>query len=139
MPIETSWIVENRLLEIKMIGHVTIQEYLQLNQEAIWILDELTHPLNALVDSTEMIDQPKLREMQRAKAHTHPMAGWLVEYGLQNDLLILMSNIMGRLTGIKYRQFATRQQALEFLCSVVPELENLLKDLPLSNDEPHRL
>lgn len=121
MPVETTWILEGLVIGIKSIGHVTFEEYLQVDQELLAYLDNSRVQLHGLIDSTEMLSQPTLKQLQQGKAQFHHNVGWLVEYGMQNSLLITVSNIMVRLTGIKYRQFKTKGEAVQFLCSMVPQ------------------
>ncbi len=129
MPIEISWLVEGRIVYVKLDGKLTFEKIHAISKAIVTHLDAGQPPyVHVLIDNQDMTSHPqtlnKLREATRFLKH--PNLGWFIIFGSDNPLLRFFSSVITQLAGVRWRVLGTRTEALSFLQEVdqtLPDFE----------------
>lgn len=90
MPVNNSWIIENKVMLLKMYGDVKVEELHEGAKNSLNVLNQSTHKLHQLIDMSETNSLPsniaQLGEVSRP-VNEHPLMGWVIMYGIKNKLI----------------------------------------------------
>ncbi|GAB5491161.1 MAG: hypothetical protein Phog2KO_13760 [Phototrophicaceae bacterium] len=144
MTIKVKWLVENRILLAEFSEEIDSEQIIDYLDKSMAMRDtaneanaaaETTGRNSALVHTItdgngvtkQSVNLKTIREIM--KSLRQQRIGWSI-YVSENQLDRFVSSMAHQFGGIRYRAFATMDEALEFLRSTQPELEEIL-DKPL--------
>ena len=129
MPQQTSWIIENHLVQMKYTGDISVEDLVEGSTQLKANLESSDAPLvHVLVDVLEMTSFPKrVQEITPIvrEAMSHPRYGWLVLVGFKNPFVSSLAFLVSQIFRSRYRAFKTYDEAMHFLEQVDPELMHL--------------
>lgn len=127
MAYEISWLIDKRLLQLKLFGSETVSEA----REIIIQLAKITHtgepPIHFLIDMLDV--QPNgfplsaLPSLARIELRN---IGWTA-FVARNKVVQMIASVAIRLTGRPFKFFQSHEQALQFLLSSDPTLTKIGK------------
>lgn len=120
MPVEISWLLEGRVINVKYSGDVTLEDKRDGAELEYEYLEAGTAPLvHVLLDITDQTSAPtNIKAIQDAldKALSHPAKGWTIAFGKEEfKMENFVNSVVTQPYSVRYRTFATRAEALEFL------------------------
>lgn len=115
MPVENSWLVEERILLTRMIGVVTVEEMVASAERGTALIASGIAPVYSLVDMTELGSFPmKLGELNNVfKQPSDEKLGWIIVYGIPNRLVSFLASTFTQLIGKQFRVVDTQEAALK--------------------------
>lgn len=128
MPIESYWLLPEKILHVAIIGDISIDEVARASQDAVTIFDVSSiAPIHIIVDDSRGGDPPKsIRRLINAIAVVrHTNMGWMVLYGGENKLAKYILQILANITNLRYRRCQTRREAVAFLITVDDSLTDV--------------
>ncbi len=133
MPIEMSWYVQDRVILLKFIGDITVEDMQEISANYIDMVDtaEGDWLIHALHDADQMESLPRAIKdtVNNARdAFKHPRSGWTVAYNIRKPVLKLFGNMATGMLRVRYRIFNTRAEALAFLQETDQTLPELVTD-----------
>lgn len=141
MPIETTWLVEGRIINARLSGEVTPDDIRQSAAQVVQMIDssdaELVH---ALHDATDVQSLPlrmiELRQAVKA-AYNHPNLGWTVAFQVDSAVMRFLGNMTSSIFSIRYKIVDTREDALAWLQEMDATLPEL-SPATLTDPQPNR-
>ncbi len=129
MPSEVSWLVEKRILYIRMYGFMTGQEIAAQNKIMETYIRQSEQLLHLISDSTDMTGTNMgLRDLQKMQFANVPNLGWSI-YISSRMMDRFFASVITQLMKKRGREFATLEQGLHFL----QEMDDTLPQLPMPN------
>lgn len=128
MPIESYWILPEKILHVSIIGDITVDEVAQASNDAITIFNtSSTAPIHIIVDDSRGGDPPKsIRKLIDAiMVVRHANMGWMILYGGENKLAKYILQILASFTNLRYRRCQTLREAVAFLITVDDSLTDM--------------
>lgn len=130
MPIETSWLLPDRVTYFKHSGVVTIEELAEAGERGIKMMESSPYPLiHTIQDGRDIKEFPnnvvRLSVAVR-KANSHPKMGWMVTVNVGDPLLRYVVTMFVKITQQRQKFAASVPEALEFLNNA----DMTLPDLP---------
>ena len=135
MPIESYWLLPEKILHVAIIGDISIDEVARASHDAITIFNRSsTAPIHIIVDDSRGGDPPKsIRKLIDAiMVVRHAKMGWMVVYGGENQLAKYILQILAGVTNLRYRRCQTLREAVAFLITVDDSLPDINHLLPLA-------
>lgn len=127
MAIEVDWLIEGRVLLMKHAVHVTYEDIAEMDRLGLMYFDSTTAPLvHVLMDSSAVQSDPGLRAYARMKAPKHPRCGWIIEFGISNLGIRVLSTIVSQTLRVRYRQAPTFDEGVKLLAQLAPDIRNEL-------------
>lgn len=131
MPVDVSWYLAGRIVDVKYSGDVTIEDKRKGAELEYDFLEKGTAPLvHVLLNITDQTSSPTdIKAIQDAldKALKHPKKGWTLAYGkAEFRMENFVNSVVTQSSSARYRTFATMQETLEFLIYVDPSLRGLI-------------
>jgi hypothetical protein len=128
MPYQVDWLVEQRIIELKIIGLFTLAELKEVDAIATEMAQSsAANDIHLLFDLTKMTYSPPLSAMRSTQLLRQSNIRWGINYGTFNPLFRVMTTPLLKIFGIKQRFFANRAEALRFLQSIDASLPPLLE------------
>ncbi len=132
MPIDISWYLDGRIIDVKYSGDVTIEDKRYGADLEFDFLEQGTAPLvHVLLNITDQTSSPTdIKAVQDAldKALKHPKKGWTLAYGKEEfQMENFVNSIVTQSSSARYRTFATKQETIEFLVYVDPSLRDVIE------------
>jgi hypothetical protein len=117
MPVENSWIVEERVMLTRLIGHLTVEDMAANAQRGTIMIDSGVAPVYSLVDASLIEHFPlKLNEMKGlTEQGSSDKLGWIIIYGIPNRILAFLATTFVQVIGKNYKVVNTLEDALEFI------------------------
>ena len=117
MPVENSWIVEERVMLTRLIGHLTVEDMAANAQRGTIMIDSGVAPVYSLVDASLIEHFPlKLNEMKGlTEQGSSDNLGWIIIYGIPNRILAFLATTFVQVIGKNYKVVNTLEDALEFI------------------------
>jgi hypothetical protein len=131
MPIDISWLLENRVIHVHPSGVATLEEFAAVNDTIIQMIHQGVangaSAVHIFVNAIQLRQQPSPLEVRRVFTHTaEPGLGWSVVGGVGNPVIIFFTKIITSAAASKTRIFETPDQALDFLRRKDESLPDLL-------------
>ena len=131
MPVNISWLLEGRIVDVKYSGDVTIEDKRQGAELEFDFLEQGTAPLvHVLLNIADQTSSPTdIKAIQGAldKALKHPKKGWTLAYGKEEFRMEnFVNSVVTQSFSVRYRTFSTLQETLEFLVYVDPSLRDVI-------------
>lgn len=130
VPAQVTWLVPKRVILQRMPGAYTNEQAVAVFTEIRQHLDESEELLvHVLVDMTENTAMPmRLGEVHPIvkQIFSHPRLGWTVIYGMRNPAMRFLSGVVAQVSQVRFRNVASREQAIKHLELVVHDLPPLL-------------
>ena len=133
---QVSWLIPKRVILQRMPGAYNGEEAAAVFSTIRAYLDESDELLvHVLVDMTENTSMPmNIRDAQPLvkEIFSHPRIGWTVIYGMRNPAMRFLSSVVSQVSRVRFRNVATREEAIQHLEAVVhglPPLRPLLEDV----------
>lgn len=127
MVIEVDWLVEGCVLLMKHSAHVTREDIAEMDRLGLMYFDSTDAPLvHVLMDSSAVLSDPGLRAYAGMRAPKHPRCGWIIEFGISNLGIRVLSTIVSQTLRVRYRQASSFDEAVATLVQFAPELRNEL-------------
>jgi len=124
MPVETYWIVPNRVKLMKFVGHYTIEEISTLNTINIEWMQNSNAPYHLIVDLKESTDNPPVSESKKLGEELAKQSnfGWNIIINDMNPIMRLPATLFLQLTQKNYKMVKDLDIAIKFL----QEMDNTL-------------
>lgn len=132
MPISTKgyWLKEDRIIYAFATGLITYEEIKEHETHLTPMLDGATFPVDMIfdMDATAKMDLSLKLLKDSTGFGGHPNVRWIVSV-VKNPLLLFLGSALSQFRGRqhRFRTFATREDALEFL----KEMDSSLNDVVL--------
>ncbi len=118
MPYEISWLVEKRVVYTRMYGFVTGEELANQNKDMTPFVKSSVQLLHTITDATDGIGTDvKLRDLQKANFTDIDNLGWAI-YVSPSKMNRFFASVITQLSHKRGRQFATLEEALNFLSDI---------------------
>jgi hypothetical protein len=119
MPVKLSWYLEDRVVLVKFLGMVTVDELVDASYMGVSYIEQSIAPYVHFVhDASELIQLPRqIQPIIKAAqvSFSHPRVGWIVAYQVPDRLTSFTGNLVSQVFRVRYRIFDTKPQALAFL------------------------
>jgi hypothetical protein len=128
MPVENSWIVEDRVMLTRLIGHLTIEDMAANSQRGTIMIESGVAPVYSLVDASLIEHFPlKLNEMKGlTEQGSSDKLGWIIIYGIPNRILAFLATTFVQVIGKNYKVVNTLEDALEFVRNIEGNMDGKL-------------
>lgn len=133
MGYKISWLVDQRIIFLYQYGITNIEELQQVIEDQMAMQTEGISPVHVINDSTHiekmlfgLADIKKVLNLPHVKGN----AGWYVLVS-PDRFKRFLANIAGEFSGGRHREFATIQEAIDFLHS----MDDSLGEIPLPDYE----
>lgn len=144
MTVRIKWLVPGAIIFEKVEGTVLIDEADEFAQQVTTLINQsdrhLVHSMVDLSDLTTLPTNIKQIAQRVTPAFKHPRMGWLVAYGQDNKLIHYIISIVTGIFKVRFRQFVTNEEAIEFLMSqdqtLPPIPVNEMNFEPLEDEQP---
>ncbi len=128
MPVELSWYLENRVIQVINSGKITDDDMLDNDQPIINYLNQSSFPLvHMIVDNTKAVYTPSAKMITKAKFPRHPQCGWIILVGPTNTFMRFVNVVVTNVFKTRNRMFDSFDEALTFLNEIdssLPPLRN---------------
>lgn len=125
MPLQVSWIVVNRIIQISGDGEVGDYELSAIDAVMMDLINQSSAPLVhtiSVASSNIPVSFKTVKDLQWPK---HPRCGWTVVVGLTNPLFRMIAAAGASLFKTRLRNVDTLEKALAFLHEVDSSLPSL--------------
>lgn len=139
MDIKVTWLVDKRIIFVKMVGEITDLHIEQVDQKVIQMLDSAAgrHPIHMIVDNRHRTGSPNIRALLSARMFSYARFGLFVNIGSRNPLASFIGNFVAKMLNKQYIQKQTFAQAAKLIASTEPGLPDILPLLEESGN-PYR-
>jgi hypothetical protein len=131
MPVNLSWFLENRVMQIVAEGAYTDDELINLDPQVIKYLDQSTVPLVHMIMDRKGTDHiPSMKSVAQVKWPRHQRYGWTLVVGSSNPFQRFVVALANNFFKGRQRNFDSFDEALDFLNEVdstLPPLRALKK------------
>lgn len=117
MPIENAWLVENRVIQSRMIGDITVADFVKSNQETTPLIDSGTPPVYFLVDVTWLEKYPTRLEDFRM-IYRQPISknlSYVIIFGIHNPSISYLATLITQLLRVKFQVVQDQAEALALI------------------------
>jgi hypothetical protein len=117
MPAENSWIVDNRVMLTRLMGHITIEDMIASARKGTAMIESGIAPVYSFVDASQIEHFPlKLNELKSiSEEGSSDKLSWIIIYGIPNRLLSFLATTFVQIIGKRYKVVATQDEALAFV------------------------
>jgi hypothetical protein len=127
MPYEGRWHTEGRILLGRVYGDLPLPEVEAASRDLIGYLEQGQRPVHLITDMTDLSLYPfNIRAIRSAADFlNHPALGWWQLFGSDNPSLRLLTALVARIAGVKFRWAQSQDEALAFLIGQDDSLRDL--------------
>lgn len=118
MPLESTWMLDKRVVYFRVYGDVSGAEIVATMQTHMQHYEVGIAPVHTIVEmQSPAINVPSLMQLQKlGVAPRHPNTGWIILLGTERNLVSFAIATMIQLSGAKdYRAVKTLDEAVSFL------------------------
>lgn len=121
----SKWQIENRVMLVQIEGELTTETVAGINIDLKPMLEIGIAPVHYISDvtNTENININAFKIPSALEFLKHPNMGWSVMVG-GSQVLNVIANIVGNITGAKFKTAESIEEALQILQSVDPTLRD---------------
>lgn len=134
MPVELSWLVEDKVTYSKFIGKVTMDELHMISDFGIELMEQSPNPIiHSIQDLSELQSIPmNIKDMisQARVAKPLPKVGWQIAYHIPNKPIEILGKLLNKILNMKYLIATDYAEALEVLQSLDTNLDDLSYLMP---------
>jgi len=126
MAFRVDWYIPGQIVYTVIWGEQTVADGRQANAALVKLLqDGQLGATHVLVDVNDFQKSPIGIGLIRdnVAGFRHPNMGWLIPIGNPNPLIRLVGVMTARLFNLRFRPFATIEQALEYLEAIDPTID----------------
>jgi hypothetical protein len=125
MPSELKWLVESRVIHLRLIGVVTVDEGRQNNEKAVQMIDSGKPPVHTILVDKEVVKiDASLSDMVKTmEVYRHPWLKWIVAVGDSTPSTKFLTSILSKLFRVSFHRVATLQEAIDFLKNQDPTID----------------
>jgi hypothetical protein len=122
MPVENSWLVENRVMLTRLSGHVTIDDLVQNAREGTLMIESGIKPVYSLVDASRIEQFPlRLNQMHAVSEQgSSDKLDWIIIYGIPNRFISFLATTFVQVIQKRYKVVGTLDEAMAFVNSREP-------------------
>jgi hypothetical protein len=125
MPLQVSWIVENRIIHISSDGEVGDQDLLNIDPIMVDYINQSEAPLVHIILTGSASIPVGFKTVKSLEWPQHARFGWTVLVGLTNPLFRMIAAAGASLFKTRLRNVDTLEEALVFLQEVDSTLPSL--------------
>jgi hypothetical protein len=117
---EISWHIENAIIEIRLWGDITIDDFPEYDRLTLEHIEQSTHPLvHVWIDLTDVGDFPNnVGKVHKALTHlNHPRLGWSIVI-TESRVIRFVAYMITQMSKARFRAYNTCEEALHFLQTV---------------------
>lgn len=119
MPVNLSWYIENRVIQIINEGQISDDDMLRIDQPIIDLMNASSFPLvHMIVDNSKATYTPSVKTITQAKFPRHTKCGWVVLVGPANSFMKFVNAVVTNVFKTRNRMFDTFEEAVAFLNEV---------------------
>jgi hypothetical protein len=122
MPVENSWLIENRVMLTRLSGHVTIDDLVQNAREGTLMIESGIKPVYSLVDASGIEQFPlRLNQMHAVSEQgSSDKLDWIIIYGIPNRFISFLATTFVQVIQKRYKVVGTLDEAMAFVNSREP-------------------
>lgn len=132
MSYSVSWLVEKRVIHLRLENEVTVEDAENINHHLLEYFDAGQPPLvHLIVDTTRLAHFPTNLNVLNKVSSTymnHPLLGWIVVIGT-NPMARFIGSMITQLFRVRFRMVTSFEAAVVYLAEVDTSGTGLLKDL----------
>jgi hypothetical protein len=116
MPIDISWHIENRVINIVATGKLDAESITEFNQTMFKLVSNGVAPVHIIANTTDMEQYPtNLATLRQSQTYlSHPNIGWIIVVN-SNRLVSFLANILTTVVKVNSRTVASYEEALQIL------------------------
>ncbi|MBL8163351.1 MAG: hypothetical protein JNJ61_15295 [Anaerolineae bacterium] len=127
MPYQVGWLVEDRVIEEKFIGNITVDDIANAAQAGNALAASAPGMVHLLADASDVKTFPIDLRLIQTTMQPHSLAGkfsWVIVYGTRNPMLRFVAQVSAQfsLVQIRFRVVDHREHALQMLRDLDPSL-----------------
>jgi hypothetical protein len=127
MPYQVGWLVENRVIEEKFSGNVSIDDIAGAAREGNLLTTSAPGKVHLLVDVSAVETFPIDLRLIQATMQPHSQTGkfsWVIVYGTRNPMLRFVAQVSAQFSMVQicFRVVDQREHALQILRDLDPSL-----------------
>ncbi|MDJ0754519.1 MAG: hypothetical protein QNJ45_13430 [Ardenticatenaceae bacterium] len=128
MDTKVTWLVDERIIFVKMVGNIIDLHIEQVDQQVMRMLASADgrHPIHMIVDNRHRTGSPNIRALLSARMFSHERFGLFVNIGSRNPLASFIGNFVAKMLNKQYIQKNTFAEAAELIASTDPGLPDIL-------------
>lgn len=135
-----AWLIENKVVYVKFVGEISVEEIGEAFAKSnALVLESEKPPVHFLHNWSEVTNFPKklseMRRLTKAVKGDLRRIGWVVAFGTENRLIRFLGDVFFQLFRIRFRMFRTEKEAISFLRRMDITLEEF-PSLPIVNTKP---
>ena len=117
---EIGWQIENAIIQIRLWGDVSIEDFPDYDRLILEHIEQSGNPLvHVCIDMTAVRDFPNnVSKVQKALTHiSHPRLGWSIVI-TESRVIRFVAYMVTQISKARFRAFNTREEVLAFLHTV---------------------
>ena len=118
MPYSMKWYIKDELIHLQYWGVTTVDELREsMVKSSEWIENSPREIVHTIIDVGGIVEQVSLKDSMRIvrEIGTHSRGGWSLTIGEKSKLIQMSSALGSSIFKVRYRSFATLEQALAHL------------------------
>ncbi|MCU0513435.1 MAG: hypothetical protein MUE40_12805 [Anaerolineae bacterium] len=117
MPFHIAWYIPQRLIYVRLAGHITPADMTAGSARLVDCLDEGTPLVHLVVDDRDLESTPtSLAQVRNALQFLrHRSLGWVIATGSASPMFRFVTDMLARALRLRARRYATVAEALAFL------------------------
>lgn len=118
MSYTVSWLIENRVIQVKNEGILTLEDLRAEDREVQAFLESGTAPIHIISDNTQLdrIPQGISAMKETLEGLRHPNIAWVVNIQSSNHIIRYLATVIARIMGVHFTQVSTMDEAIAFIC-----------------------
>ena len=113
------WFVEQRVIQVELQGNVTLAQIEDIIEHIDRHVEQGVAPIHIIMDMTHVTTHPSMIQIKKVSGgrKPDPRMGWTLVVGA-NLISRLINNALLQINNVRYRNFASYDDALAFLQEV---------------------
>lgn len=127
MPYSVAWFRPNHVIQLQLIGSVTLDEAKQINAELVALLDQAESPIHMIADATTLESFPKnILQIKNTQAYLqHPQLGWILFVSKPNPLIRFFATTVAQVIGTRLRMVETISECVAILDKISSNMNEI--------------
>lgn len=117
MPYSVDWFRPNHVIQLELIGNVSLEEAKHINTELLALLGQAETTVHMVADATTLENFPKnILQIKNTQAYLqHPKLGWIFFISQPNPLIRFFATTIAQVIGTRLRIVETIDEAVTII------------------------
>jgi hypothetical protein len=126
MPVIHKWLIPGRVMGLRWVGDVTIEELETLDEFLVHTMDNSQQPLVHFIShELDLTSEPPFSTYLRARCARHQRFGWYLIIQKQSNFVArVVAQMAGTMLRMRFRLVENEAAAWAHLCRIYPEFES---------------